>query len=134
MVIFYVALFCIPFLATFFIRKRFDGIVGFALCTVLSFLLMATPVITIWLANDYFLEQKIALLDRNGDGSWSDDEELTWTEENRANLKRLIGDGGRNVFSAIIFPIFSACYSFIITSMWWLVVYFKRRRSVRTCT
>ena len=132
--IFYGVLFFLPFFATFFIRRRFDGIVGFALCTALSFLLMVTPVITMWLANDYFLEQKIVQLDRNGDGFWSGDEKLTWSEEDKANLEHHIGDGGRNVFSAIIFPVFSACYSFIVVSTWWLVVYFKRRRLVPTCT
>jgi hypothetical protein len=84
------------------------------------------------MANDYYLELEIAKLDRDGDGFWSDDEQLTWTGEDRANLERHIGDGGRNVFSAIIFPIFSACYSLIIVSTWWLVVYLKRRGSVQT--
>ncbi len=126
-----------PFLVIVTVRERFNGFIGFALCAVLSSVLMATPGVVIWLGIDYHFEQKVAPLDRDGDGFWSDDEEATWTKEEKKHLeqyKRYIGDNGRNVFALVLFSIFSTCFSFLVVSGWWLIAYFKQSRTGRSCT
>ena len=124
----YIVLSCVPVAVAYTVRKRLTGLVGFGLVVVLSSVLMSGVVIVQWLGYDSYLEAKIAPLDRNGDGSWSDDEIATWSEEDHKYMDSYIGDGGRNVFAAIIFPVFSLAYSFIVASIYWLVIYIRSRR------
>lgn len=124
----YIVLSCVPFVVAYTVRKRLIGFVGFGLVVVLSSFFMSSVVIAQWLGHDLYLETKITPLDRNGDGSWSDYEIATWSEEDHKNMDSYIGDGGRNVFAAIIFPMFSLAYSFIFASIYWFVIYIRSRR------
>jgi hypothetical protein len=122
------SLLSVPVFISFIIRKRFNGVKGFVLAFVISAGLMSGTVVFQWLSYDWYLEQQIAPLDRNGDGVWTPDEEAAWTKEDRRNMDAYFGDGGRNVFAAIIFPLFSAAYSFAIVAIYWLVTAVKHRR------
>lgn len=128
LVIFYGVLLFVPVVTSALVQKKYARIAGFLLAAVLSSVLMSSAVITTWLVSEWRLEQRIAVLDRDGDGFFSPDEETTWTEEERHSMDVHIGDGGRNVFAAIIFPVFSAAYSFIVVGVYWVVSMFKQRR------
>ena len=128
LVIFYGALLFVPIVLSALVRKRYVRIDGFLISVVLSSVLMSSTVIATWLVFDWRLEKKIAVLDRDGDGFWSPDEEASWTEEERHNMEVYIGDGGRNVFAVIIYPVFSVAYSFIVVGVYWFVSVFKKRR------
>lgn len=123
-----IALLSVPVVVCFGIRKRFRGVKGFALAFVISATLMSAAVIVRWLGYDWYLEQQIAPLDRNGDGVWTPDEEATWTQEDKRNMDAYFGDGGRNVFAAIIFPAFSAAYSLAVVTIYWLFMALKQRQ------
>ena len=123
-----VALLAVPVVVCFVIRKRFQGVQGFALAVVISAALLSGAVIVQWLSYGWYLEQQIAPLDRNGDGVWTPEEEATWTEEDKRNMDTFIGDGGRNVFAAIVFPVLSAAYSLTVVTVYWIFMAVKRRR------
>jgi hypothetical protein len=117
----------IPILASIFVRKRARGIKGFMLVIAISSVLMSSIAIAQVVIYNWTLEQKIAPLDRNGDGFWTPDEEATWSERDQKNLSGYMGDGGRNVFAAFVFPIFSILYSFVVTTVYWGVVAINRK-------
>jgi hypothetical protein len=123
-----IALLSVPIVVCFGIRKRLQGVKGFALAVVISAALMSGAVIIQWVGYDWYLEQQIAPLDRNSDGVWTPDEEATWTKEDKRNMDAYFGDGGRNVFAAIIFPSFSAVYSLTVVTMCWLFMAVRQRR------
>lgn len=126
----YILLLSVPFLATFYVRKRFKSALGVVIVVSISALLMSSVVITQWLASDWYLESKIEKLDRDGDGIWSPEETASWTAEDKKNMGAYIGDGGRNVFAAIIFPMFSLVYSFLVAISYWLLAWlFSRRKN-----
>lgn len=127
----FVALLSVPVVVCFGIRKRIRGFKGFALSFVISAALMSGAVLGQWLGYSWYLEYQIAPLDRNGDGFWTPDEEATWTKEDRRNMDSYFGDGGRNVFAAIIFPTFSAAYSLAVVTVYWLFMAVKQRRDKR---
>ncbi len=116
----FIAFSYVPFFASHKLRKRFPGLVGFVLAVVISTSIMSGVVITQVLGYKLYLEHKVALLDRNGDGFWTPDETVTWTEEDRKTMDAFIGDGGRNAFAVIMFPAFSLLYSLSIASGYWL--------------
>ena len=118
----------VPVLTSMLVRKKFLRVGGFLLSVVLSSFLMSSTVVAHWLAFDWYLAKKIEVLDRDGDGFWSPEEEATWTTEERENLETHIGDGGRNVFSAIIFPVFSVVYSVVAAGVYWGVVTIRQRK------
>lgn len=107
----FTALLAVPVFTCTLVRKRFRGLSGIALVVIVSSVVMSSVVIIQQLSYDWYLEQQIAPLDRNGDGFWTDVEQSTWTDQDYKNMEAHIGDGGRNVFSAIVFPIFSIVYS-----------------------
>ncbi len=123
------ALLSVPVVICVGIRKRFQGVKGFALAVAISAALMSGVVIVQWLGYDWYLEQQIAPLDRNGDGVWTPDEEATWTSEDKRNMEAYFGDGGRNVFAAILFPAFSTAYSLMVAGMYWWLMAVKQRRA-----
>ena len=118
----------VPLLASMLVRKRFRGFGGFLLSVVLSSFFMSSTVVAHWLAFDWYLAKKIEVLDRDGDGVWSSEEETTWTPEERRNLEAHIGDGGRNVFAAIIYPVFSVAYSVVAVGACWGFVAIRQRK------
>jgi len=124
----FIALLGVPFVFSYSIRKRFKGVYGFCMVVGLSSILMCSVVVVQWLVSDWYLESKIAPLDRDGDGFWSEGETATWTAEDHKNMEIHFGDGGRNVFVVIIFPFFSLLYSFISTLVYWLCAIFVSMR------
>lgn len=124
----FLALLFVPVIVCSGIRKRIRGFKGFALSFAISAALMSGAVVVQWVGYDWYLEQQIAPLDRNGDGFWTLDEEATWTKEDRRNMDSYFGDGGRNVFAAIIFPAFSATYSLAVVTIYWLFMAVIQRR------
>jgi hypothetical protein len=126
-IIIYISLLVVPFLAAYKVRGRFKGVAGFCIVVSLSSVIMSSSVIGLWLGNDWYLEAKVAELDRDGDGFWSDNETESWTQDEQKTMDSYIGDGGRNVFSVIIFPIFSFIYSIAVASIYWLVAIFRLR-------
>lgn len=117
----------IPIFVSFVIRKRLQGVKGFFLVVAISSVIMSTITIAQVVIYNWNLEQKIAPLDRNGDGFWTPDEEATWTEQDHKNMRAYIGDGGRNVFAVFVFPIFSLLYSFLVVTVYWGVVAINRK-------
>ena len=95
----------------------------------MSWVVMSLTVVTLWLTYDLYLAYKLDLLDINGDGTWSNKEMESWTEEDHNNLKRYYGDGGRNVFAVFIFPIFALVYSFLVTAIYWFIANRARKAS-----
>ena len=126
-IIIYISLLAFPFLAAYKVRKRFKGVAGFCIVVGLSTVSMSSTVVALWLGNDWHLETEVAKLDRNGDGFWSKNETESWTPDEQKTMDSYIGDGGRNVFAAIIFPIFSFAYSIIVASIYWLVAILRLR-------
>ncbi|NQD36872.1 hypothetical protein HPT27_07520 [Permianibacter sp. IMCC34836] len=115
----YLLLLLTPFIVLFFIKKSRNGYARLVISALLSAAFMSGVVIVNWFGYDFYLEQRIAPLDRNGDGIWTPEEEATWTEEDRKALSAHLSDGGRNVFSVFIFPIFSVVYSCIAVMACW---------------
>ncbi len=119
--IIYISLLVTPLVITYKVRERFSGFAGFGISVCLSSIFMSGVVVALWLGNDWYLDIQIAELDRDGDGFYSDRETETWTSDEKRTMDRYIGDGGRNVFAAIIFPIFSIVYSIFAVSIYCLV-------------
>ena len=126
-IIIYISLLAVPFGVAYKVRERFKGGAGFCIIVVLSTVLMSSTVIALWIGNDWYLETEVAKLDRNGDGFWSQNETESWTPDEQKTMDSYIGDGGRNVFAAIIFPIFSLAYSTVMASIYWLVATLRMR-------
>ncbi|GAA6136245.1 hypothetical protein NBRC116188_30360 [Oceaniserpentilla sp. 4NH20-0058] len=124
----YAVLLVVPFCVAYYFRKRFTGILSLLSVIAISAILMSGIVIAQWLGYDWYLGYKIAPLDRDGDGIWSADEAATWPPEDHKNMDSYIGDGGRNVFAAIIFPLFSLVYSTAATLFYWLIAWLVSRR------
>lgn len=124
----YLLLLVVPFGIAYWIRKRTTSVFGFFLIVGVSSVLMSSVVITQWLGYDLYLEHKVEMLDRNGDGFWSAEETSTWTASEQRYMDSHIGDGGRNVFAAIIFPIFSLVYSFLASLLYLLIAWLLSRR------
>lgn len=124
----YVVLLLLPILLSVLVRKKFARLGGFLITIVLSSVLMSSTVIATWWFFDFRLEKKIAVLDRDGDGFWNPEEEASWTEDEKRNMEVYIADGGRNVFAAIIFPIFSVVYSFMVVGVYWVVCVVRKLR------
>jgi len=124
-----IAVLSFPVISCVLVRKHIKRSFGYILCVLLSATAMSGVVLTHWLAYDWHLEKQIASLDRDGDGSFSDEERLTWSEKERKNMEAYVGDGARNVFSAIIFPLFSFVYSLTVVSIYAFIVAFKNRSS-----
>ena len=120
-----------PFAICKYTFKKDIGIKGFILAFIFSVLFMCLIVVLIWFINALILEYKISFLDRDGDGFWSTDEQSTWTEAEKQNMDRYIGDGGRNLFTFFLFPIFSIIYSLIITSIYKLTFMPIKKRFVK---
>ncbi|NVK29780.1 MAG: hypothetical protein HWE20_02165 [Gammaproteobacteria bacterium] len=123
-----------PFLAIpiFFVcvwvRGRKRGFVGFAMAVFLSAALISAIPILLLLIDEWHLEQEIALLDRDGDGIWSIDEQRSWTEEESKNMAYYIGDGGRKLGVFIMFPQLALIISTVVASLYWLWKLFCPRR------
>jgi hypothetical protein len=121
----------VPFGVAYWIRKRTTSVLGFILIVGVSSVLMSSVVITQWLGYDLYLDHKVEMLDRNGDGFWSAEETLTWSISEQRYVDSYIGDGGRNVFAVIIFPVFSLVYSLLASLLYLLVAWLlSRRRNV----
>lgn len=127
--VFVIGLLSVPVMVCVAVRKRFRGIKGFAAAVIASAALMSGAVIVQWWCYDWYLERQIAPLDRNGDGLWTPDEEVTWTKEDRRLLSTYHGDGGRNVFAVFVWPALSVAYSIAVAAMYWLALAVKRRRA-----
>lgn len=117
----YILLLVLPVILSYVVRKKLQGVGGYFLTAIFSALLMTSTVVYTWLNFEVKLEEKVAVLDRDGDGSWSKEEKATWTLEEKSDLDVFMGDGGRNVFAAIIFPIFSVVYSALVVGIYWLI-------------
>jgi hypothetical protein len=126
-IIIYISLLAMPFWASYKLRERFKGVAGFCIVVGLSTVLMSSTFIALWLGNDWYLETEVAKLDLNGDGFWSQNETENWTPDEQKTMDSYIGDGGRNVFAAIIFPIFFFAYSTVMASIYWLVAILRLR-------
>jgi len=105
-----------------------DGVVGLIIVVCASAFLMSSVILAQWVGYDIYLESKIEPLDRNRDGFLSAEEKATWTDEDHKNMDAYIGDGGRNVFSVIIFPVFSVVYSLFVSSIYFVVALFISKR------
>jgi len=125
----YIGVLAAPLFICFAVRKRTKSKIGFTLAVLFSAGLMSAVVLADWVGYDYYLEREIAPLDRDGNGFWTPDEEATWTIQDYKTLEAYIGDGGRNMFAAIIFPMFSVLYSVIVVSLFWLIAGTMRRRA-----
>jgi hypothetical protein len=123
----YISLLTVPFFIAYKFRKRIRSFTGICLVVGLSSTLMSSVVIMLWLGNDWYLDVKIAQLDRNGDGFWSDSETKTWSPDEQKLMDSYIGDGGRNVFAAIIFPFLSVAYSILVALLFWSVATLRLR-------
>ena len=126
--IMYGVLLLVPVALSLFIRKKNQGIVGYFCTVILSTALMSGTVIGFWLWSDWSLENKVKVLDRNGDGVWSPQEEATWSSEEKEILQAHMGDGGQSVFAAIVFPIFSIIYSLVLVGSYWAIANISNRR------
>jgi uncharacterized membrane protein len=112
----------IPVATAAVVRKRFSGVAAFVAITVISSVLMSGLVVAQWWAENNYLEQQIASLDRDGDGFWSPDEKATWTAQDLRHMAAYIGDGGRNVFALLVAPALSTVYSTGVAAasvLWW---------------
>ena len=118
----------VPLLLCYLLRKRSKGALFFIIIVGLSAFIMSGVVIAHWAGFNWVLESKIATLDRNGDGIFSQQETDTWTEEDHRNMDVYIADGGRNGFVFIMFPIVSLIYSLIIVSLYWLLSWLVQKR------
>lgn len=104
-------LMAMPWIIMVIVRKRFSRTTAFVLVTVISFAVLSSVIITQWWLHNGYLEQQIALLDRDGDGFWSAADKATWTEQDHQTMAAYIGDGGRNVFVFFVAPVLSLLYS-----------------------
>lgn len=126
----YSLLLIVPFVVAYWIRKRTTSVLGFFIVVVVSSALMSGVVIIQWLGYDLYLDYKVEMLDRNGDGFWSAEEESTWSASEQKYMDSYISDGGRNVFSVIIFPFLSLVYSLLASLLYLLIAWiFARRRN-----
>lgn len=116
-----------PFFVAYKVRKRIKGASALFLSIFLSFILMILFVFIPWLGFDWYLDFQVAKLDRNSDGFFAYDEIETWTQDEQATWDRYIGDGGRNTFLFMLFPIFSVVYSTVVGLFYWLVATFWLR-------
>lgn len=128
-IITFLVLLMMPLICCVFVGKRFQGFSGLAISVVAAALIMSSLVLIQWLSYDWYLEQQITPLDRNGDGFWTNDERATWTDQDRKNMEVYFGDGGRNVFALMIFSVFSIVYSLLIGAGYWLIVAIRSRHS-----
>ncbi len=110
---YFVALF-IPILVRAGIGMQEKRIIRIALWWLVSASAMAILVIAAWKYLDISLEQHLLALDRNGDSVWTDEEQKSWSKTDWSYYNLAMADGGRNVFSFFVFPIFSLIYTFII--------------------
>ena len=117
----WLCIFSSPILICILVRKKSVRFKAWLVAFIISWVVMAITVFALWLGYDLYLSYKLELLDIDGDGSWSNKEMETWTEEDHNTMKRYFGDGGRNVFAVFIFPIFSLVYSLLVTAMYWLI-------------
>lgn len=118
----------VPLLLCYLLRKRSKGALAFMILVGMSAFIMSSVVIAQWAAFNWSLESKIETLDRDGNGVWSQQETDTWTEEDHKNMDTYIGDGGRNVFAVIIFPIVALIYSLLIVSLYWMFAWWVQKR------
>ena len=114
----YFAFLVIPIILFFTkgISKRFRLVFSKYL---LSVFLMGLTIIAPLIHMDYQLTVKYEALDRNGDGSISAAEELTWSDEDKKVNELFFVDGARNVFGYVVIPLFG----FIYTAIVFLVLY-----------
>ena len=124
----YLLILVVPFMVAYWIRKRAISIRSFSLVVVVSTAIMSGVVIVQWLGYDLYLDSKVASLDRNGDGFWSAEETATWSASDQKYMDAYIGDGGRNVFAVIIFPILSVIYSFLVSLLYFFLAWLVSRR------
>ena len=104
-------LMAVPWITMVIVCKRFAGTTAFVLVTVISFAVLSNAIMAQWWIHNEYLEQQIALLDRDGDGFWSAADKATWTEQDQQMMAAYIGDGGRKVFVFYVAPVLSLLYS-----------------------
>ncbi|BBM02056.1 hypothetical protein [Microbulbifer sp. GL-2] len=130
--IFYAAIYFlllgVPFVVAYWVRKRAVSLRSFSLVVVVSAAIMSGVVIVQWLGYDIYLGYRVASLDRDGDGFWTAEETATWSASDQKYMDAYIGDGGRNVFAAIIFPILSVIYSLLASLLYFYIAWFISRR------
>ena len=122
----YIFAFCVllvtPLVVIYLSRKHFKGVASISLATIISATIMSGAVVVNWKVSDWYIDSKVALMDRDGDGFYSKEEESTWSPQERQYMEIHIGDGARNVFALIIFPMFSMLYSLVVSLAYWVVV------------
>jgi len=91
-----------------------------------SAVIMSLTVICLWWFLDDALTDHLQALDRNGDGIWSESEENSWSERERAYYQLALDDGARNLFALYVYPVFSLTYSAIVIGGWMLFIVFRR--------
>jgi len=123
-----VLLLLVPFCLCYLLRRHSRDAQAFLTLVGLSAFIMSGVVMAHWAGFNWVLESKIAALDRNGDGIWSQQETDTWTEEDHRNMDAYIVDGGRNGFVFIMFPIVAFIYSLLIVSLYWVFAWWVQKR------
>ena len=111
----------IPFFAHFKQRKLKNKLVNSMVNMAISFFCMSIIVVAAWYILDLALDSHLNALDRDGDTIFSKQEQSTWSKRDWQFYDFAIGDGGRNVFAVFVFPVFAACYSFIIIAVLGLI-------------
>ncbi|HKJ53917.1 MAG TPA: hypothetical protein VKB27_20665 [Gammaproteobacteria bacterium] len=88
--------------------------------------IMSLLVISLWWFLDDALTDQLQALDRNGDGTWSESEQDSWSERERAYYRLALDDGARNLFALYVYPVFSLTYSAIVIGGWMLFGIYRR--------
>jgi hypothetical protein len=122
----------VPWSVSFLVRKKLKGFMYFLLVVTISSLLMSSVVIALTAHLNWQLEQQTLPMDRNEDGVYSPDEEVTWTPDEKRAMQRMYADGGRNLFAAIFFPTVSVVYSLVVSFVVWTYNFLSNRRKSRS--
>lgn len=122
---YFVAL-AIPFLLPVVVRRPAALLPRAALLLFGSAAAMSLTVICLWWFLDNALVDHLQALDRNGDGIWSESEQASWSERERAYYQLALDDGARNLFALYVYPLFSLTYSVVVVGGWLLFIVFRR--------
>ncbi|MGD8841821.1 MAG: hypothetical protein PVI70_19590 [Gammaproteobacteria bacterium] len=116
----------IPFLLLFAVRRPAALLPRAALLLFGSAAAMSLLVICLWWYLDDALIDYLRVLDRNGDGIWSESEVASFSESERAWYQLALDDGARNLFALYVYPVFSLTYSTVVIGGWLLFIVFRR--------
>jgi hypothetical protein len=116
----------IPVLLVFGVRRPVALLPRAVLLLFGSAAIMSLTVICLWWFLDHALTDQLPALDRNGDGNWSQSEQASWSERERACYELALDDGARNLFALYVYPVFSLTYSTIVIGGWMLFVVLRR--------